>query len=159
MNKKYTSTFPNFKLGTHESAGGLRRALLACGCRIGKWGSDILDQVTVSPTETTVELVVVTVADLYFKEGATRMAIYERAMALGLELCPSEVGPQLRLQYQDQPQDEWLRIAMEPILDSEGYRGIFRVGHEHGELCLDGNFGNPHNFWHSFSSWVFLRRK
>ncbi len=159
MNKKYPRTFADIKLGTHENAAALREALQACGCRIGKWGSDILDQVTVSPTETRVDLVVVTAADLYFKEGATRVGIYERAVALGLELCPSEVGPQLRLQYQDQPQDEWLCIAMEPILDSDGYRGVFRLGREHDELWLDGNFGNPHNFWHSFYSWVFLCRK
>lgn len=159
MKKGYSSTFINIKLGTYENAAALREALQASGCRIGKWGSDILDQVTVSPVETKVDLVVVTAADLYFKDGATRVGIYERAMALGLELCPSEVGPQLRLQHQNQPQDEWLRIAMEPILDSDGYRGIFRVGHEHGHLWLDGNFGNPHNFWHSFSSWVFLCRK
>jgi hypothetical protein len=156
---KNPRTISRLKLGCYENSQALRKALQVSGCRIGKWGNDILDQVTVSPTETTVDLVVVTVADLYFKEGASRMAIYERAVALGLELCPSEVGPQLRLQYPDQPQDEWLRIAMEPILDAEGYRGIFRVGREHDELWLDGNFGNPHNFWHSFFSWVFLCRK
>jgi len=158
MNRKYTRTFANITLGTHENSAALRQALQVRGCRIGKWGSDILDQVSVSPTQTQVDLVVVTVADLYFKDGATRVGIYERAVALGLDLCPSEVGPQLRLQYQDQPQDESLCIAMEPILDSDGYRGVFRVGHEHGELWLDGNFGNPHNFWHSYSSWVFLSR-
>lgn len=159
VNNRYSRSFTNIKLGSHENAAALRKALQASGCRIGKWGNDILDQVTVSPTQTEVDLVVVTAANLYFKDGATRMGIYERAMALGLDLCPHEVGPQLRLQYQDQPQNEWLYIAMEPILDSDGYRGIFRVGHEHGELWLDGNFGNPHNFWHSFSSWVFLRRR
>ena len=159
MSKKSSRTFTGIKLGTHESVAALRNALQARGIRVGKWGNDILDQVTVSPTETQVDLVVVTPADLYFKDGATRIGIYERAVALGLDLCPSEVGPQLRLQYVDQPQDEWLCIAMEPILDSDGYRGVFRLGHERGELWLDGNFGNPHNFWHSFYSWVFLRCK
>jgi hypothetical protein len=159
MKTKYSSSFTHIKLGTHTSVDDLRRALAASGCRIGKWGSDILDKITESPAETEVDLVVVTAADLYFKDRAPRINIYERAMELGLDLCPNEVGPQLRLQYQDQPQDEWLYIAMEPIIDADGYRGIFRVGHEHGELWLDGNFGNPFNLWHSFHSWVFLRRK
>jgi hypothetical protein len=159
MKTRYPTTFPNIKLGTHRSVEALRRALQACGCRIGKWGNDILDQVTVSPTETAVDLTVVTAADLYIKDRVPRVDIYERAMELGLDLCPNEVGPQLRLQYPDQTQDEWLYIAMEPIIDADGYHGIFRVGHEHGELWLDGNFGNPFNLWHNFYSWVFLRRR
>ena len=159
MSTRYASTFSNIKLGTHNSVEGLRGALAARGCRIGKWGSDILDKVIVSPAETAVDLVVVTAADLYFKDRVRRLAIYERAIELGLDLCPSEVGPQLRLQYLDQPQDEWLYVAMEPVVDADGYHGIFRMGHERDELWLDGNFGNPFNLWHNFYSWIFLRRK
>ena len=127
MKTKYSSSFTHIKLGTHTSVDDLRRALAASGCRIGKWEGDILDKITVSPAETEVDLVVVTAADLYFKDRAPRINIYER--------------------------------AMEPVIDADGYRGIFRVGHGHGEHWLDGNFGNPFNLWHSFHSWVFLRRK
>ncbi|MDO8664011.1 MAG: hypothetical protein Q7K44_00445, partial [Candidatus Liptonbacteria bacterium] len=105
-----------------KTADDFRKALKQSGCKIGNWGNDILGNpaFTVSDTETEVDLVNVSVAELGFKNGAPRKDIYERAVSLGLELCPNEVGPQLRLQYTDQPKGEWLRIAMEPITGSDG---------------------------------------
>jgi hypothetical protein len=35
-------------------------------------------------------------------------------------LCPAEVGPALRLAYNDQPRDEWVTITMTPIVANSG---------------------------------------
>ena len=148
------------KLGTGlKTANDFRKALKQNGCKIGDWGDDILSKpaFTASETETEVNLVVVSVAELGFKEGATRKDIYERAISLGLELCPNEVGPQLRLQYKDQPNGEWLRIAMEPISVSDGDLSIFHVGHDDGDLWLDGRHGDPDHFWYGLDRFVFVR--
>jgi hypothetical protein len=159
------ATFPTWKtikLGTGlQNACEFRGALKNAGFRIGDWGNDILGKPAfkVSPKETSIELVQVTVAELGFKDGATRKDIYERAISLGLELCPNEVGPQLRLQYKDQPKGEWLLIAMEPITDLNGDLKVFYVGHADAGLWLDGHFGNPDNVWHGSRRWVFARRK
>ena len=54
-----------------------------------------------STTFRTVEL---TVSDLGFPDGATTAQDFKKASQLGLELCPLELGPYLRLEYLDQPE-------------------------------------------------------
>ncbi|TAL51029.1 hypothetical protein EPN81_01165, partial [Patescibacteria group bacterium] len=60
-----------------------------------------------SPEEIT--LIRLRVEDLGFPNGATTQEIFDRAILLGLELCPPEVGPQFRLQYVNQPMSEYIR--------------------------------------------------
>lgn len=148
------------KLGTGpKNADDFRKAIKDCGMKIGDWANDILGkpEFTVTTGETEVDLIKVTVAELGFKEGARRDQIYDRAKELGLELCPPEVGPQLRLQYKDQPNGEWILIGMEPVRDSDGYLSVFGVGHNGlGQwLCSDG--GRPGCVWRAGSQWVFVR--
>jgi len=150
------------KLGTGlKTADEFREALKSNGFRIGSWGNNILSKPAfkAATEETEVDLVNVSVAELGFKDGATRKDIYERAIDLGLQLCPNEVGPQLRLQYKDQPKGEWLRIAMEPITDSSGRLLVFNVVRNDGGLWLDGDDGHPDYFWYGNDRWVFARRK
>ena len=90
-----------------------------------KWGDSVIFMLKssafkVALEETEVDLVKVTVEELGFKKKARVYPhqIYKRARLFGLELCSAEVGPQLRLQYKDQPGGERLYIAMEPIVQS-----------------------------------------
>ncbi|TSC91570.1 MAG: hypothetical protein CEN90_368 [Parcubacteria group bacterium Licking1014_17] len=150
------------KLGTGlADACKFREALKNGGFRIGDWGNYTLGgpDFKVSPKKTSIGLVNVSVAEIGFKDGATRKDIYERALSLGLQLCPNEVGPQLRLQYKDQPKGEGLPIAMEPIAGSGGYLGVFYVGRRDDDLWLDGSIGRPGVFWFGRVRWVFARRK
>lgn len=62
-----------------------------------------------------VTLIRITVADLGFKPKAKIYQVYEQALALGLELCPPDTGPNYRLQYKDQPRYESIRVGMKPI--------------------------------------------
>lgn len=150
------------KLGTGPTtADDFRKALKASGCRISDWVNDILGRLafTASSKEQELDLVVVSVAELGFKNGTARKDIYAKAQEIGLTLCPAEVGPELRLQYKDQPVGEWLYIAMEPITDSDGCLRVFRVGHGESGQWLDSYAGHPRNFWDEHSRWVFARRK
>ena len=148
------------KLGTGlKTSDDFRKSLKANGMNVGDRASDILEKpdFTSAVGETEVDLVRVTVAGLGFKQGARRDQIYERARELGLELCPPEVGPQLRLQYKDQPIGEWLLIAMEPCTDSVGLLSVFGVGRGGGGLWLSGGCDDPGCFWGPGGRWVFVR--
>ncbi len=148
------------KLGTGpKTADDFRKVLKDNGFKISGWASDILGKhdFTVAPEETELDLVKVTVDELGFKKGARRNQIYERAKELGLELCPPEVGPQLRLQYQDQPNGEWVLVAMESIIASDGIPRVFRVEGDDSELWLISYWSNPDNFWDAGHQWVFCR--
>lgn len=142
-------------LGVHQSSSEYRKALQINGYRIGDYADHILNKVKVSETETQLDLVVKTVAELGFKDGARRDTIYTRAIEFGLELCPAEVGPALRLAYKDQPYGEWLRIAMEPIAASGGRLEVFVVRGAGGRWLYGGS-GAPDSFWFADSRWVFV---
>ncbi len=146
------------KLGTCKTPDEYRKALKKAGRSIGDWGGDILGRISCSQEETDLDLVVLTVADLGFKDGACYADICAKASELGLELCPAEVGPALRLQYGDQPKGERLRIAMEAIADRDGDLNIFAVEHD-GDVLLHGAYGRPDHVSRAGDRFVCGRRK
>lgn len=152
-------TWRTITIGDQTSVKALVKAIEAKGLKIGDWARDILNKVMLAKKPEELELVVVSVADLGFKNGASRKDIYDRAISLGLSLCPAEVGPQLRLQYADQPNGEWLRIAMEPIAHSDGDISVFGVDRRDDDRWLRTSIGHPDDVWHPDDCWVFLRGK
>lgn len=150
------------KLGTGlKTAEDFRHALGQAKMTIGGWGEDLLGKssFTASEMETEVDLVSISVGDLGFTQPADRREIMARAFELGLDLCPAEVGPQLRLQYPDQPKGEWFMIAMEPITGSDGYPNVFCVGHDYDEgvLFLNGYRGEYDLLNAPHDRFVFVR--
>ncbi len=68
-----------------------------------------------SPEICEVDLVRMKLWEMGLTEGAARPAIYARAIALGLRLCPSEVGPQLEIQNPGRWGESYLHVGMKPI--------------------------------------------
>ena len=89
------------------------------------------------------ELVRVTVKEFTGKDQAPFWEICQRAEERGWKKCPAEVGPQLRLQYSDQPYGEWLVIAMESIADSDSDLEVFGVEHVGSGRWLSSSVGFP----------------
>lgn len=148
------------QLGLHQTVDAYRSALKQNGFEIGDWANDIMGKpaFTVATEPTTVELVLMTVAELGFKNGAKRSDIYQRVLELGFELCPAEVGPALGLAYPDQPKNKWIWIGMEPIAVSVGNSGVFGVLHDGNERWLRTHWDDPGRHWLGFNRWVFRRK-
>src|SRR5262245_31088098 len=71
--------------------------------------------------KTDVKLAVLSAAELGVDSDESSLSdVYKRARQVGLELCPAEVGPQLRLEYRNQPPGEALHIAMQPVARYNG---------------------------------------
>lgn len=157
------SVWKTIRLGTCiKAADAFRTAIKATGMFISAMGDDILSKpaFSASSEEMEIDLVVVSNHELGFTEGAKLEDTYARAVELGLRLCPNEVGPQLRLQYEDQPNGEWLLIAMEPIADSDGDQLLFDVmRNDDGGQYLHGFYGEPGAIWSEDIRFVFSKRK
>jgi len=107
----------------------------------------------------------VKVGDLGFSSGATTQEIYNKAEELGLELCPPETGPTIRLDYEkifgkEQPKGEYLRIAMKQIRVSDGDPRVFYVlRYDDDESWLDSTWAEPDYEWNADDDFVFRFRK
>ncbi len=119
----------------------------------------MLKKIKALPQSEQVDLVQFTVEQLGFSSGATLEEIYMKAKEFNLDLCPPQVGPELRLAYIDQPNGEYLRIAMEPILDSSGGPRLFDVNRYGSGPWLDSYDGSSGLRWHAAYRFVFRIRK
>lgn len=148
------------KLGTSlKNVDDFRKALRAGEYQISNLANDILGKpkFAVAAKETEIELVKVSVKELGFNREVSWQEIYHRVQGFGLKRCPSEVGPQLRLQYSDQPCNESLLIAMEPITDLNGNAQVFCVVDGVTSPCLSVDYGGLDNFLNIHDQLVFCK--
>ena len=154
--------FKTINLGTGlKTADDFRKSLRDSGNKVSSEANGILGNsaFTVAVKKIKIDLAIKSVDELGFKDGATRQRIYGRANELGLDLCPAEVGPQLRLQYKDQPEEERLIVAMNPIAGSGGALEMFIVWRDASGLWLGCGYDYPGDIWFAGLRFVFARRK
>lgn len=149
------------KIGTGlKTPDDFKRAFKSRGCRIAFTVDSVFyneNSFTGSEMEKEMDLVFITVADLGFKSGASHWQIMSQAELMGLELCPAEIGPQLRLQYRDQERGERLFIGMEPVTAPGMGQTVFSVDHDSYGLAIGGNSWQPEVKWEADSRFVFVR--
>lgn len=148
-----------------KSVQQLERELEEAGIYIDSYVQEILHSpaFTTLQNPQTVETVRVKVQDLGFQRyQTTTHEIYQRARNLGLELCPVEVGPHLRLKDTNQPLGDLYSIATKPIQVNNPLGSMLTLGLKHDKydgLSLIGIAARPDNGWYPEEKLVFSLRK
>lgn len=143
---------PNLELSTPA---GYEKALKNKGHQISDWAKDILYKMPVEKAES-LDLVILSVADLGLERGGTTDEVYTQAKKLCLELCPAWVGPQLRLDYTEQPLGEYIFIGMEQIADRDRYPLVFSVARDSDGSWLYAYYARPDDGWYPGYRFVFV---
>ena len=131
-------------LGAHTGVDAYRDALDAAGIKVGVAADELLGRpaFAYATMKLEVELAIVSVAELGLDaEASSQSEIYLRAKRVGLELCPPEVGPRLRLDYRNQPLGDALDVAMEPVATYSGEPTILALVNFGSGLALIGSDG------------------
>jgi len=145
-------------LGTYKDVDAYRDALDSARVKIGLSADEILGRPAFpyAKIKTDVELAVLSAAELGVESDESSLSdVYERAREAGLELCPAEVGPQLRLNYRNQPLGEALDIAMEPVATYSGDPTILTLANWGTGLMLIGRNGRSESMVNRISRFVF----
>ena len=135
-----------------KSREDLLAALKKGGFTVSDWAKDIMgkDAFTTLPKPKEIEFVRVKVGDLGFTNSnrlPTTTEIFTRAKELGLSLCPTEVGPHLRLSMKDEPEGDIFWVAMEPIVGSGGNPNVFYLRRDRGGRWLRASYALPGDRW------------
>ncbi|MEK5080760.1 helicase [Solibacillus sp. FSL W7-1436] len=157
------------------AVGGLSKAdliqkLHQSSILLNLYGEKLLndDRFTTSETRYSVEVVELSVRDLGFPNGATLPEIYNQANNLGLQLCPPELGPYLRLEYVEQDEGDAenlsqkneapsgsLTIASELISDEDSFPKGFYIRKVDGILRLRGYVADNLHVWNPDNRFIF----
>lgn len=128
------------------------------------------DKFTTSEKSFDLKTVELTVKDFGFSEGATMPQLFNRARELGLNLCPLELGPHLRLKYLDQQEGNAVNvttqnhapsgsvtIASEILSEDDHFPKGFYLRNIDGVLWLRGYVTDDLHVWNLEDRFIFCQ--
>ncbi len=144
-----------------KTAKQLEALLTEQGIQTSSYAQDMLKSKDFEPLKIpeTITTVRLKVEDLGFTNSPTTDELYKRALSYGLELCPAEVGPHLRLKDTKQPLREWYYIGMKQITDRDGDPGVFELERDGDGLWLRSRWARSDRRWILDDEFVFRLRK
>jgi hypothetical protein len=158
---KNVRTWKTITLGNYGTVIELRDALVHQNIWIGDIAGQMLRLPTFALTsgQADIALSIASVRQLGLQSGTSFTKIHASAMEHGLDLCPPEVGPQLRLQYLDQKVGEYLLIGMKPLPTADGSLACFVVGNGGAGLFIIGRSAGAESTVPSRARLVFVLRR
>lgn len=152
----------------------LIQKLQAHSISLNEFGEKLIcdDKFTTSESKYSLTIVELSVRNLGFPDGATMPQLFKQANELGLELCPLELGPYLRLEYLDQPEGNIgnllqqnqapsgsITIASEIIKDDDDFPKGFYLRKIDGVLWLRGYLADNLHVWKPEDQFIFRQTK
>ena len=127
-------------LGDHSKPELLKR-LIENNISMNVWAEDLFSSsyFTTSSSKYSVTIVEINVSNLGFPDGSVITDIFERAIQLGLALCPLELVPYYRLHYRDQPEGS----RGKPVLEHQAPYGSITIA----SAILTANDDFPKGFY------------
>jgi hypothetical protein len=128
--------------------------------QMNEMGTRLFADAPCTPAEDSchLETVELKVRDLGIPAGSTSAQIFQAASQLGLDLCPVDAGPYLRLQYLDQPEGHWITVAS-PKLREGDYPNGFYLRRLPDGLWLRGYWAAPEHVWDADDHFIFCRSR
>lgn len=180
MRNQNEKTYPDCPIITRiVEIGGLSKTQLIQKLKqnsllMNEYGEKLLsdEKFTTSHIKHSLHTVELTVSNLGFPNGTTTAQLYKRAVELGLELCPLELGPYLRLAYADQPEvyskkllkrkqapSGSITIASEILTEDDDFPKGFYLRKIDGMLWLRGYLADQLHVWNPHDRFIFCRNK
>jgi hypothetical protein len=141
---------------------------------INSYGERLLadDKFTPSDKCYMLQTVELTVRDLGFRDGGTINQIFAMANDVGLNLCPVELGPYLRLQYVDQREGNSgtefqknqapsgsITIASKILCEDDNFPKGFYIRKINGDLWLRGYIADDTHVWNPEDRFIFVLKE
>lgn len=154
----------DFKTFRELSVGGLSKdkliqQLIFNGIQFNDFTQILFESSSFSPggESEKVQLVKVKLSDLGLTNPCAFQTIVDKALSLGLRLCPLSLGASLRLDYLDQPEGPYLTIASKKPEQHEYYPSGFYLRNSDGSLWLRGYLATGDTEWPVENEFVFLK--
>lgn len=148
-------------LDPNETPESLKTALKPYPYQVSKSALEMLNSLQFAAalkneTRKRLTLAKVTVSELGFPHGGYRFEVFRQARILGLDLCPPQVGPILRIILTYARKNRFLEIAMEPIDAWEGKHAFYLTGESNNRWVLTTNYLGDHQVVHKDQELVFV---
>lgn len=117
------------------------------------------DKFDLMQTVEEVQLRSATVRELTGESSASTAEIFYAIINGGYRLCEPEDALSLRESHSNQPEGEWLFIAMKPMQHPSLTLCILSIGCYNGKLCLNGHEAGQNYPWDGDMVFVFRRPK
>ena len=150
----------------------MREELEEAGIKLNPAAEELFadSRFTTAAVPTVLECVELSIADLGHPDGTVIESACRSAVAIGLQACPIEVGPCLRLKYRDQPEGaeghppsqhcappgSLTVVSPAPAGECSAPRGFY-LRRIHGSLWLRGYRSDDRHVWSPEDRLLFAR--